>query len=122
MGFVVVIVIVSILYLAAALAAITLFTDIAKMKGHYKDGTGVLWFIGLFATPICLGLLVAALPDRGQTSTVSSSAAGSLPRVPVKNASEVYAKSEKDKDVVMSAGFATLGNAGRPSIDEFPEL
>lgn len=36
----------------------------AKMKGHFTDkGTGALWFIGIFASPIALGLYTASLPN-----------------------------------------------------------
>lgn len=38
----------------------------AQMKGHHKGSTASLWFIGIFATPIILGLCIAALPDRGE--------------------------------------------------------
>lgn len=50
--------------LIAWLMAISLFVGIAKDKGYCKDGAGALWFIGIFATPIAVGLYVAALPDR----------------------------------------------------------
>lgn len=40
----------------------------AQMKGHHKGSTASLWFIGIFATPIILGLCIAALPDRGRAS------------------------------------------------------
>lgn len=50
----------------AWLLAISLIIKAAQAKGWHKDGTGKLWFIGIFATPIILGLYVAALPDRGK--------------------------------------------------------
>lgn len=46
------------------LLAIHSFVEVAKMKGHHQDGAGTLWLIGLFASPIVLGLYAAALPDR----------------------------------------------------------
>lgn len=50
--------------LIAWIMAISLFVEIAKDKGYCKNGAGALWFIGIFATPIAVGLYVAALPDR----------------------------------------------------------
>lgn len=42
---------------------------IAKDKGHFTEGAGMLWFIGLFGTSFMLGLIVCALPDRsGETN------------------------------------------------------
>ena len=46
------------------------------MKGHGQDGTGSLWFIGIFASPIVLGLYTASLPDR-------SASAGPTPGAPI---------------------------------------
>lgn len=51
----------------AWLLAISLIIKAAQAKGFHRDGTGKLWFIGIFATPIVLGLYVASLPDRGQS-------------------------------------------------------
>lgn len=51
--------------LVAWLMAISLFVDSARMKGYYRDGgSGALWFIGIFATPIVVGIYVASLPDK----------------------------------------------------------
>ena len=50
--------------LVAWLMAINLFVGIGKSKGYFEDGAGMLWFIGIFATPIVVGLYVAALPDK----------------------------------------------------------
>lgn len=60
--------------LAAWLVAINLFVDLAKEKGHFKDGAGTLWFIGLFATPIVVGLYVVALPDKSNSSNTGTGA------------------------------------------------
>ena len=64
-GFVLVItIIVLLLVLTAFLLSISLFINAAKEKGYYEHGgTGVLWFIGIFATPIVVGLYTASLPD-----------------------------------------------------------
>lgn len=52
------------LYFAACITAIGVLIDIAREKGHFRQkGARLLWFVGLFATPITLALLVIALPD-----------------------------------------------------------
>lgn len=50
--------------LVAWIMAIAMLVKMAKEKGHYRDGAGMLWFVGLFASPIVLGLYVAALSDK----------------------------------------------------------
>jgi hypothetical protein len=42
--------------------AISLLVNAAKEKGHLR--VGLLWFIGIFTSPVVLGLCVIALPDR----------------------------------------------------------
>lgn len=60
-------------YLGAALAAIGLFVNAMREKGHSDKSAGLLWYIGIFATPIVVGLYVASLPDRrGETQARSS--------------------------------------------------
>lgn len=50
--------------LVAYFMVISRLISAAKMKGHFTDrGTGALWFIGIFASPIALGLYTASLPD-----------------------------------------------------------
>lgn len=44
--------------------AISSLVKTARAKGC-PFSSGKLWFIGLFTTPIILGILVAAQPDRG---------------------------------------------------------
>lgn len=59
-----------IVMLIAWLCAINLFVEAARKKGYYcNGGSGILWFIGIFATPIVVGIYVSALPDR---STIES--------------------------------------------------
>lgn len=60
--------IVLILAFAAWLLAIAKLVEAARMKGHGQDGTGSLWFIGIFASPIVLGLYTASLPDRSASA------------------------------------------------------
>lgn len=62
---------ITIAVLVAWLMAINLFAKIARSKGYYKDGAGILWFIGIFATPIVVGIYVAALPDKRQAGTLT---------------------------------------------------
>lgn len=57
--------IVLIIALVANICATYELIKVAQEKGHYTDGAGLLWFIGLCGTPFTLGLLVCALPDRG---------------------------------------------------------
>lgn len=57
-----------ILMLCAWILAIEKLINAARMKGHCKEGSGALWFIGLFASPLVLGLYTASLPDRGQAA------------------------------------------------------
>lgn len=56
------------LILCVWLCAIRRLIDAAKMKGHFVNSdTAELWLIGLFASPIVLGLYTASLPDRNAT-------------------------------------------------------
>lgn len=76
-----------ILFLAAAaigafLVAISYFIDIAKKKGHYVNGgAGMLWYIGIFTTPITVGLYVLMLPDLTATGAGSKAKESQLPPV-----------------------------------------
>lgn len=66
-------VLVLIVMAVAGLMAIDLFINLAREKGHKLDNSGMLWFVGIFASPIVLGLYVAALPDKrsGSSSDIS---------------------------------------------------
>lgn len=46
------------------LVAISLFVDLAKEKGHYRDDANILWFVGIFASPVVLGVYVMALSNK----------------------------------------------------------
>lgn len=50
--------------LVAWLLAINLLIKVGEAKGHALSNKGLLWFIGIFATPIVVGLYIIALPDR----------------------------------------------------------
>lgn len=80
-------VIVPLVMLAAGIVAISHFIELGQKKGCIEEKTGVYWFIGLFASPLVLGLYVAAAPDavlpskakqRESVASHTSSAAGSL--------------------------------------------
>ena len=48
-----------------SLLVISLLVNAAKEKGFHRNDAAVLWVIGIFASPIVLGLYTASLPDRG---------------------------------------------------------
>lgn len=50
--------------LCAWVALISLFLGVKKEKGYPADNDTLLWFIGIFATPLAVGLYVVALPDK----------------------------------------------------------
>lgn len=77
------VIIILFLVLAAWLASISLFIKAAKEKGYYEHGgTGLLWFIGIFATPIVVGLYTASLPDlRDQKAKQKETVETELPAV-----------------------------------------
>lgn len=59
----VVLCIVAIIVFIAWLVATNKLVKLAMEKDPTRDTTGVLWFIGICASPIVLGLYVCALPD-----------------------------------------------------------
>lgn len=79
--FMMIIVVCLVAALAAWLMAINLFAKIAKSKGYFEDGAGTLWFIGIFATPIVVGLYVAALPDKKASGGKHSNINEELPSI-----------------------------------------
>lgn len=74
------IIILTIVVLIAWIMAINLFISAAKEKGYYKDGgAGILWFIGIFATPIVVGIYTSSLPDkRGREIMANTSGSSSV--------------------------------------------
>lgn len=56
--------VIPIVVLVAWLLAINLLIKVGEAKGHALSNKGLLWFIGIFATPIVVGLYIIALPDR----------------------------------------------------------
>lgn len=60
--------------LTAWLVSIRIFIEIAREKGYFcKEGSGWLWFAGIFATPIIPGIIVASLPERKVDEVPSNS-------------------------------------------------
>lgn len=55
--------------LVAWLMSINLLVKVGAAKGYSMDNKGLLWFIGIFATPIVVGLYVASLPDNRAPQT-----------------------------------------------------
>ena len=68
-----------ILAIVANFMAIGMLVDVANNKG-LTDKNGKLWFIGLFTTPIVLGIVVCALPNNNaSTPTATPSSTPQLP-------------------------------------------
>ena len=69
--------------LCAWIAAIALFIGVKREKGYSSEGNGLLWIIGIFATPIVVGLYVIALPDKRlvSASEAASQRSEELPEV-----------------------------------------
>ncbi len=66
----VLLIILGFLILAAWLVSIAYLCNAAKAKGWHENGAAGLWFVGIFCSPVILGLYAAALPDRkGQTDS-----------------------------------------------------
>lgn len=69
------------LAIAANICGVAELVKIAKAKGHYTDGAGILWFIGLFGTALMVGLIVCSLPDRAATAPIEKTDEDALPEV-----------------------------------------
>ena len=50
--------------LTAYLLAIRYLVDVMAMKGYEMKRRWVFYFIGFFMTPVVLGLIACAVPDR----------------------------------------------------------
>ena len=46
--------------------SINLFINLGKSKGYSMANKGLLWFIGIFATPIVVGIYVLSLPPKNK--------------------------------------------------------
>lgn len=67
--------------LVAWLVAIDLLIKAGKAKGYAMKNTGALWFVGIFATPIVVGLYIASLPDNRTIADPEKPAEAELPAV-----------------------------------------
>lgn len=54
------------LSIVAWIMSISMFIDAARAKGYKMKKTGMIWFVGIIATPIVAGLYVNALPDKSK--------------------------------------------------------
>lgn len=69
MGFTIILILLLAAVLGAWIASIGLLISAGRAKGHQMENAGLLWYIGILASPVVLGLYVAALPDkRARTS------------------------------------------------------
>lgn len=50
--------------IAAWIISIKLFIQAGEAKGYSMENRKLIWFIGLFATPIVVGLYINSLPNR----------------------------------------------------------
>ena len=64
-----------------SLIAISLLVNAAQQKGFHRNDAGTLWFVGIFASPIVLGLYTASLPDRGAAAPAQEDPRDELPTV-----------------------------------------
>ena len=58
--------VVAISMLAAWVIAVSMLIDAMEAKGYTPKNKGALWFVGIFASPVVLGLYVVALPPADQ--------------------------------------------------------
>lgn len=76
-----IILILPLLAIAANIYGVAELVKIAKAKGHYTNGAGALWFIGIFGTALMVGLIVCALPDRAAPVSSAPRDEDALPEV-----------------------------------------
>ena len=63
-----IILILPLLAIVANICGVAELVKIARAKGHYTNGAGILWFIGLFGTALMVGLIVCAQTGTGTTN------------------------------------------------------
>lgn len=74
-------VIIVVIALAARVVAINLLIKAGRAKGYAMENAGILWFVGIFATPILVGLYIASLPDNRTIAGLEKPAEAELPKV-----------------------------------------
>ena len=75
------VVIIVVIALAARVVAINLLIKAGRAKGYAMENAGILWFVGIFATPILVGLYIASLPDNRTIADPEKPAEAELPKV-----------------------------------------
>ena len=73
--------IIVVIALAARVVAINLLIKAGRAKGYAMENAGILWFVGIFATPILVGLYIASLPDNRTIAGLEKPAEAELPKV-----------------------------------------
>lgn len=73
--------IIGICALVAWIYSVYLFVNRAKEKDPKMETSGFLWFIGLFASPIVLGIYVIAMKDVSAEKSEGKTARDELPSV-----------------------------------------
>lgn len=66
MGYFLIMLAIVVCTIVAWIMSINMFIDAARAKGYKMKKTGVIWFVGIFATPIVAGLYVNALPNKNK--------------------------------------------------------
>ena len=74
-------VIIVVIALAARVVAINLLIKAGRAKGYAMENAGILWFVGIFATPIVVGLYIASLPDNRTIADPEKPTENELPAV-----------------------------------------
>ena len=74
-------VIIVVIALAARVVAINLLIKAGRAKGYEMENAGILRFVGIFATPILVGLYIASLPDNRTIAGLEKPAEAELPKV-----------------------------------------
>ncbi len=72
---------IAIVVLVAWVMSISLIINAIKAKGYEKITTGTLWFIGIFASPIVLGLYAVALPEKREAIDKTHPKGDDLPSI-----------------------------------------
>ena len=67
---------IAIAVLAAWLLSIRLLIQAGESKGYSMSNRALIWFIGIFATPIVAGLYIVALPDKSNHRSLPSIESG----------------------------------------------
>ena len=81
MGELIFMLVIVIVMLAAWVVAINLLIKAGKAKGYAMENAGILWFVGIFATPIVVGLYIASLPDNRTIADPEKPTENELPAV-----------------------------------------